>query len=329
LSFWHALRKELERKKAHLETNDLRSDLLASNLKTLWKAAFKVDESHGGQLMCKLQGNTSFPTHLKTMFSTKGVDSPRVCSLMCAAVPLGERSGSLAPCQSFTYNATSTECKFFEFGQPPKGTWIQSPWVTSGPPCGIDGIRQEIQQMFEADMKQAAANDKQMEKELDLFRVRIAEQNKHTEQITAALNQVEATNSALKNEIVRSEKKITGRSQPVPKSVDPPASTKASPADRVTSQASNVQNQRTRTPAVNEVGRSLPQESSAGVLPSSINAHLAELQPRDFVAVGFCLLIFLLAIVVHAYDKWQRSYTAGKKQGVAQQRNLASQQEAN
>jgi hypothetical protein len=77
---------------------------------------------------------------------------------MCAADPLGEGSGHKSACKSFTYNKTAKDCVFFGLAQQEHADRIKDACCTSGPPCNLDIMREQIQKLFDAKMRRALAS---------------------------------------------------------------------------------------------------------------------------------------------------------------------------
>lgn len=201
LSFWRSLRKQLEAKNDNLGAHGLKYETAHA---AWWNAVRKVDQRFNSKASCKLSENIAY--HLVPIFSKVGITSPRDCALMCAVDPMAVRSGRDSSCKSFTYNSSSTECKFFKSGQPAKAEWVQSLGITSGPACNLESIRQEIQQTYEADLKRAVKSEQRVADELEKSEMRLAQQTKRAEKMDASLKKVQHDNLALKGEIVRSEK---------------------------------------------------------------------------------------------------------------------------
>jgi hypothetical protein len=201
LSFWRALRKQLEAKKKELDTTVSRNEM-TSNREALWKAVVEFDNRFNNMLPCHVNENVDYG--LDATYRKLGVLSSRECSLMCTA---GERSGGGTPCRSFTYISATKECKFFGSVQPVPALWRNSPGSTSGPPCSLEGMRREIQAAFEAEMNQAMASQRLLNQELGDVHNLLADERNRAEQLAARLQKEKERVTTLKDTIVRSEKK--------------------------------------------------------------------------------------------------------------------------
>lgn len=205
LSFWRALRKQLEAKKKELDSTALESSSrneMTSNREALWKAVAEFDNRFNNKLPCHL--NENFEFGFDAIYHKLGVASSRECSLMCMA---GDRSGGGTPCHSFTYIWATKECKFFGNVQPEQALWKNSPGSTSGPPCSLEGMRQEIQTAFETQMNQAMASQRLLNQELGDVHGLLADEHKRADQLAAKLQKEKERVATLKDTIVRSEKK--------------------------------------------------------------------------------------------------------------------------
>merc|ERR1719482_2681643 len=87
---------------------------------------------------------------------------------------------------------------------------MHSPGTTSGPPCNVESMRQEIQQTYEADLKRAVMSEQRAADELEKTQVRLAKHTKRADNLELSVKKLQNANSAMKSEIVRSEKADKG-----------------------------------------------------------------------------------------------------------------------
>lgn len=208
LPFWRQLRQELEAKKKYLVGGSHEDAVLseADRRDLLWHAVREVDDQFSQKYACKIEEGTTYskdPTMLQNqaIYKTR-IGSARECALICAADPLGVHGDHKTPCKSFTYNKTVQECKFFSFAQKEHSTRVKDTCCTSGPPCNLNSMREEIQKEFEAELKRAMSSQKQLAAQLKKASDRLADEKKttqrlsfelHSKQVTMPTNQVSST----------------------------------------------------------------------------------------------------------------------------------------
>jgi len=159
LPFWRALRKELEAKKKDLALADTRESSSTTHRDLLWQAVREVDDKfHQQKFMCALEGGTTYAKDAMFMqghaaYSKINIASPRECALMCAADSLADPSHKNLACRSFAYNRTAQECKFYNFAHQEGHTRVKDACCTTGPPCNLASMREEIQTHFQVELK--------------------------------------------------------------------------------------------------------------------------------------------------------------------------------
>lgn len=161
LSFWRALRKELEEKKKSLSSADTRESSLlstAARRDLMWQAVREVDDKFHKKYMCALDEGTTYAKESmflqgQAAYSKASVASARECALMCAADSMADRSHKDLACKSFAFNKTAQECKFFNFAHEARNTQLKDACCTTGPPCNLESMREEIQTHFQTELK--------------------------------------------------------------------------------------------------------------------------------------------------------------------------------
>jgi hypothetical protein len=155
--------EELEAKRTDLLSSGESSTAVRRDL--LWQAVREVDYQFRQKSNCKLEEGTTYAKESmllagQTTYSKMDIASARECALMCAADSLDDRSHRNLACKSFTFNKTAHECKFLNFVQQARGTGNKNACCTSGPPCNLDSMREEIQSHFHAELERMTLSHK-------------------------------------------------------------------------------------------------------------------------------------------------------------------------
>jgi hypothetical protein len=158
--------EELEAKRADLLSSGESSTAARRDL--LWQAVREVDDESRQKPNCKLEVGTTYAKEVmllaeQTSYSKTNTTSARECALMCAADSLEDSNHKNLACKSFTFNKTAHECKFFNFApQAARGTWNKDACCTSGLPCNLDNMREEIQSHFHAELDRIMLSHKHL-----------------------------------------------------------------------------------------------------------------------------------------------------------------------
>jgi hypothetical protein len=157
--------EDLEAKRTDLFSSGESSTAARRDL--LWQAVREVDDQFLQKTNCKLEEGTTYAKELvllaeQTSYSKTGTASARECALMCAADSLDDRNHKNLACKSFTFNTTAHECKFFNFAPQALDTWNKDACCSSGPPCSLDKMREEIQSHFHAELERVMSSNKHL-----------------------------------------------------------------------------------------------------------------------------------------------------------------------